>query len=233
MVVTKFPPRLPFENGSQYAYRALHGAILRLQLFPGEALSDAALAEQLSVSRTPIREAMFRLRGENLVDVFPQKGSSVSLIDLDLVEESFFMRSQLEPAVLDRLKQNLTLSARSQLRQNLEAQRDILEKNADPDAFFTYDQTFHRCIYQNAGLSTIWQSIESTSTHYDRLRYMDVLIGVYRMRSIYEQHVALFEMLINPNLTADFSAFCKQHLAGYRQHMDQYSSHFGSYFKKD
>lgn len=225
-----FPFREYYENGSQYAYRALRGAIMQLRLAPGAVLNDADLAKQLSVSRTPIREAMFRLRGENLVSVMPQRGSSVTLIDLTLVEESFFMRSTLEPQVLLRLKKNFSLAAEMHLRQNLECQRLVLEHDENLDEFFRLDQAFHREIYDGAGLSTVWESIERASTHYDRLRYMDILLGTYHLKHIYEQHLNLFELLRSPNASADFGAFCLQHLSGYKESMPKYLEHYGNFF---
>ena len=57
---------------------------------PGECISEVELGNQLNVSRTPVREAIVRLSEEKLIDVFPQKGSFVSKIDLNLVDEAVF-----------------------------------------------------------------------------------------------------------------------------------------------
>ena len=54
------------------------------------------ISERLNVSRTPVRDALIKLAKEGLVDVIPQKGTSVSKIDLKRVEEERFLRESLE-----------------------------------------------------------------------------------------------------------------------------------------
>ena len=74
--------------------------IMSLELKPGELLSEVELSEKLNISRTPIREVLMRLKNEHLIEVKPQSGTYVSLIDLDLIEEAIFMRFALEEKVL-------------------------------------------------------------------------------------------------------------------------------------
>ena len=69
-------------------------------LEPGEALSEAEICEQLSVSRTPVHEALTMLKSEYLVDIVPQSGSYVSLISLKHIREGVFLRSTVEPCLL-------------------------------------------------------------------------------------------------------------------------------------
>ena len=78
------------ENNSQYAYRVLKDNIMNLTLSPGQVINENELVDILKISRTPIREAIFKLKDEALIDVYPQKASFVSLIDLNRVEEAFF-----------------------------------------------------------------------------------------------------------------------------------------------
>ena len=87
------------ESAKEYAYRVLKDNIMSLELKPGEVLSEMELAEKLNLSRTPIREVIMRLKGEHLIDVKPQSGTSVSLIDMDLIEEAVFMRFVIEEEV--------------------------------------------------------------------------------------------------------------------------------------
>lgn len=79
--------RLPQESTRECVYRMLRANIMNLQHTPGSTVSETDIAESLHISRTPIREASIRLVHEKLIDVFPQKGTYVSLIDLRYVEE--------------------------------------------------------------------------------------------------------------------------------------------------
>ena len=88
--------RYKTENNKQYIYRILKENIMNLVLPPGEAISEIEISEALNVSRTPVREAIVRLSEEKLIQVFPQKGSIVSKINLNLVEEAVFLRKICE-----------------------------------------------------------------------------------------------------------------------------------------
>ena len=67
------------------------------ELAPGSALRQEALADQLGVSRIPLREAMRLLSSEGLVDLVPHRGSYVSMLSVDEVREFFDLRRRLEP----------------------------------------------------------------------------------------------------------------------------------------
>src|ERR671921_1446848 len=78
----------------------LRRRIISLQLPPGEPLSENELAQELGVSRTPVRESLILLREEGLIQVFPQIGSFVSLVDLERVAQAQFIREAIECASL-------------------------------------------------------------------------------------------------------------------------------------
>ena len=85
----------------------LRQQILRLDLKPGQALSEKELSLQLSVSRTPVREAFIRLSEEGLVDIFPQRGTIVAPIRMDEIKEAQFLREILETAIVRRAAENI------------------------------------------------------------------------------------------------------------------------------
>ena len=66
------------------------------QLQPGERLFEDRLAEQLGVSRNPVREALRALEGTGLVEVLPRRGAYVSRIDADRVRQLLELRSVIE-----------------------------------------------------------------------------------------------------------------------------------------
>src|SRR5918999_4989889 len=81
-------------------YVALRDAIVRVDLAPGRQLSENELARQLGVSRTPVREALARLRDERLVEVVPQLGTFVARITPAAVADAQFVREALECAAI-------------------------------------------------------------------------------------------------------------------------------------
>ena len=84
--------RLARETGREYALRVLKENIVGLDLLPGSMLSENEIASCLNLSRTPVREAFIELSKVKIVEIYPQKGSVVSLIDYNMVEEARFMR---------------------------------------------------------------------------------------------------------------------------------------------
>ena len=65
------------ETGRNYALRILKENIVMLELEPGSRISENELAQELGVSRTPVREALIELSKSKIVEIFPQKGSFI------------------------------------------------------------------------------------------------------------------------------------------------------------
>ena len=96
----KIEKKRPGENARMYAHRIILDNIINLELPPGSAISENDLSVSLNLSRTPVREALIEMTRLDLVKIYPQKGSFVSKIDYDLIEEAKFIRLSLELAAL-------------------------------------------------------------------------------------------------------------------------------------
>jgi len=99
------------------AYRAIRRQIIDLTLPPGSSFTETSLAQQWRISKTPVREALARLRRDGLVDALPRAGYVVSQITLQDTDDLCALRTVLseeaaataarrgvEPAVLERLQ---------------------------------------------------------------------------------------------------------------------------------
>lgn len=80
-------------------YDFLKQSILTCEMLPGQTISEKDVMEQLSVGRTPVREALLILQNEQLVEMFPRKGTIVKPITSKSVLELFSLRKIIEPAV--------------------------------------------------------------------------------------------------------------------------------------
>ncbi len=76
-------------TGARFVYDTLRDEILNLVLQPGEPIDEIGLAERLSMSRTPIREALVRLAGDGLVTLLPNRSTVVSQIDFPNLHHFF------------------------------------------------------------------------------------------------------------------------------------------------
>src|SRR3954452_5033883 len=100
-------PRAPMSLGARASTRArdhvyvkLREAIVTAELEPGRQLSENELAARMGVSRTPIREALVRLRDERLVEIAPQLGTFVARISDRQLADAQFAREALECAAI-------------------------------------------------------------------------------------------------------------------------------------
>lgn len=76
-------------TGARFVYDRLRDEILNLVLQPGEPIDEISLADRLSMSRTPIREALVRLAGDGLVTLLPNRSTVVSQIDFPNLHHFF------------------------------------------------------------------------------------------------------------------------------------------------
>ena len=187
----------------------LRRRIISLQLPPGEPLSENELAQELGVSRTPVRESLILLREEGLVQVFPQIGSFVSLVDLGRVAEAQFVREAIECASLrDAVVDDAGMAG---LREILQSQTDA-DSSGDVEEFFRLDEDFHRELLRLAGHESAWAAVNSAKAHLDRARRLS-LIDTRPIATLIEQHTAVVDALQANNLN-DADSSLRLHLRG-------------------
>lgn len=165
--------RQPGENARSYALRVLLHNIISLELAPGSSVSENELSLALDISRTPVREALIELSKMGLVDIQPQRGSYITKIDYELVEESRFMRLVLENAVLKLVCEHLSPEYKDLLIHNLKEEMQCL-KAGDYTRLFDLDTDFHRILFQSAGKGRTYKIIHSQMVHFDRLRALSL-----------------------------------------------------------
>jgi len=135
---------------SQQAVGLLREQIYDHRLKPGQRLDEAVLAEQLGISRTPLREALKVLSAEGLVDLQPHKGCFVSELTLRDLEEIFPIMATLEGRVAHEVAAKRTPA---QLKA-LDALHEKLERHAaadDVDRYYETNYVFHDQLQECAG----------------------------------------------------------------------------------
>jgi DNA-binding GntR family transcriptional regulator len=100
--------KLPRQTLTDATVAAIRRKILVGEVAEGESLRQDALAEELGVSRIPVREAFRQLEAEGLVTIVPHRGAVVSAFSLDEVAELFDLRALVEPDLLGRAIARLT-----------------------------------------------------------------------------------------------------------------------------
>lgn len=222
-------PKEAEETGRQYAYRTLYQNIMALRFYPGMTLSDAELSEALQISRTPIREAIVSLVESKLVEVYPQRASMVSRIDLDAVEEGVFLRFNTECAILREAIKKASGEDISRLYENLKKQKEALSAGA-LDEYMDLDNRFHHLLYLTAEKPWTWTAVMRIVTHQDRVRRLQVHLGTQALWTAYEEHNTLFNAVMTRS-DKNMDAFLYEHLtSGYRNALPELLAKYPDYF---
>ncbi|MBO7582230.1 MAG: GntR family transcriptional regulator [Treponema sp.] len=165
--------KLPKESNRDYAFRVIRDNIISLELKPGTMISEQDLAYELDLSRTPVHEALQELSKTKIVEIFPQKGSLVSLINLELVNEAVFVRATLESAITEEACKIANDEDIKYLTENVELQEFLLKQN-NIDKFMEMDNLFHQKMYEITNKMQCYYMVKSMNIHHDRFRALRV-----------------------------------------------------------
>ena len=183
------------ETARDYALRILKNNIISMELEPGAMVSENELAAQMGLSRTPVREALMDLAKCRVVDVLPQRGSRIALIDYSLVEEARFARSVLEVAVLDQVCERITAADIAQLRQNVRLQTFTQEPGlGDSLSLMELDDAFHQMLFRIAQKENTFNMLCGMTIHFDRVR--NLALNVVKDIKIIEDHQQICEAVV-------------------------------------
>ena len=154
-----------------YSYNLLKERILHLELKPGTKISEKEIADELQVSRTPVREAFMKLAEEELLDIIPQSGTIVSHINLEHVEEGRFMREKMEKEIVTLACVSFPEEFRFRLETNIAMQEVCIGKN-NFYRLFELDEEFHQILFQGTGKLRTWKMLQQLNIPFNRLRLL-------------------------------------------------------------
>jgi DNA-binding GntR family transcriptional regulator len=173
----------------QRVYDALRDALVAGRLEPGRRLSENELAEALGVSRTPVREALVRLRDDRMVEIVPQLGTFVSKISIGAVADAQFVREALECAAIRLAAGRVSPSELEQLGA-IVGQQDEAHAAHDFDRFFVLDDAFHEALCEASGHGIAWSLAQRADGHLVRVRRLSLPVPEY-MGEMIDEHRAV------------------------------------------
>jgi len=211
-------------------YYSLRKEIIELNLEPGEPLVIKEIAQKLGVSRSPVRDSIIKLGKEGLVDIFAQRGTYVSKIDLKRVEEEKFIRSSLEEKAILLFMNCYDDSSIIKLESLIEMQNISLQ-NQDYISFLDYDDEFHSIFFNVAEKKMSWNLIESISGHYRRLRLI-TLWDLEISEDVIKQHRQIIHYIKEKNIDMILQSI-RQHFARIISQKDNIVEKYPGYFKQN
>jgi GntR family transcriptional regulator, rspAB operon transcriptional repressor len=217
------------QQAASQVYQQLRDMILALALAPGTVLSRVELQRQFRLSSTPIRDALMRLEAAGLVDVFPQSGTIVSLIDVPLARQAQFLRRAIEQEAVRVLAEAPDPALIDQLRALIGEQRRLFgEQNLE--RFNEADLAFHKRLYEAAGVPHLWTLVRDRSGHIDRIRRLHLPIDD-KAAQIVRDHAAIVDAIANgdPDLA---QSELRGHLSRSLAFSDELRIRFPGYFKE-
>lgn len=219
--------RLAGETAREYAFRMLKENIVSLELKPGSSISENELAKELGISRTPVREAIIDLNKALIVEIYPQRGSYIALIDGDLVEESRFMRKVLDTAVIELACTMATEDDIALLEDNVKLQEYYLQ-NVAADKILELDNEFHKMIFSITKKERIYAMKSTLMIHYDRVRTLS-MVAVKDMKIVGDHRMMLEAIRGHDPVQA--SQLVEKHLNRYQIDEGEIRKKYPEYFK--
>jgi len=169
----------------------LRQRIIRGDIPPGTALSEAEIARRFSISRQPVREAFIKLAEEGLLEVRPQRGTFVRKISKTAVMDARFVREAIEANITRELAVKADAGLVARLRKLLVAQKAV--PAGELYDFMRLDEEFHRTLADAAGRLYGWKVIEEVKLQMDRVRYLS--LRSFPQAKLIRQHAGIVDAI--------------------------------------
>jgi DNA-binding GntR family transcriptional regulator len=184
---------VPERSLAETAYEKLKASIFDFELLPGDRFSETEIAKRLEMSRTPVRDALYRLERDGYVQVQLRVGWSVRPYDFEQFENFYDLRLILEIASIQRL---CILSE----RQALEALKSVwlvpvAERLADAKQVSVLDEAFHTALVDAAGNPEVTRCHREVTERIRIIRRLD-FTQQHRIDSTYDEHAQILRAVI-------------------------------------
>lgn len=188
---------------TEQVYKNIRKRILLLELEPGQKISENQMCTEYGVSRSVIRSVFARLNQIKLIEVYPQRGSYVSLIDLDYISDLLVLRIAVEKEVIFEIFKEIELTGRRKLveilEKNLEKQEQYRSSLTYERGFQTLDSEFHRVMIDSVKRYRLVELLDDPMLHIARWRNFDVAFD-HRTPALIDEHRAIVQAIKDNDL---------------------------------
>lgn len=176
-------------NLAKLAYDEIKGRIFDFVLMPGDRLSESDLAQQIHVSRTPLRQALQRLQHEGFVEAIPKVGWLIVPLDFEKFDELYDFRILIECFAARELC--ATTKDRPELQSLARVWRVPAAKRLqDAMKVSVLDEAFHRTIVESTGNREMTRAHHEITERIRIIRRLD-FTKANRMTATYEEHAKI------------------------------------------
>jgi len=185
---------------AEQVYQQLKTDIFSFRLFPGDRFSENGIAQHYGVSRTPMRDGLFRLQREGYLEVGFRRGWKVSPINFDQLDQLYDLRIVLEVAAVERLGAggDAAHAAVEELKAIWCVAPELRE--SDPVKMFGMDENFHRQLVAATGNMEMLRVHNEVTERIRIVRRLDFL-KPHRTSATYDEHSTMLNLIERNRLT--------------------------------
>ena len=216
-------------------YHILEDEICALKILPGEALSENQLCKRFGVSRTPIRSVLQRLEQNRFVQIIPCKGTIVTPINLDIVDQIAYQRTAVESMVLRDFIQVCSPKEYIEIKHKYDLLEEMAQTMTDPEnvdinAFLMLDLEMHAIWFCSMNKWYIWQNLTKPQPDYSRFTRLDV-VRANNVPDVLSEHREILRVIREKDVDA-IEPLIRRHLYGGLRRMGTqlYAEKYKSYF---
>jgi DNA-binding GntR family transcriptional regulator len=207
---------------AEQAYLRLREEIIRGDLAPSTVVREEDVADRFGLGRTPVREALQRLRHEGYLTILPRRGTLVSEISITDLAAIYEVRARLESWAARLAAERAAEDDRRQAKQLIEELRSQSDGN-DYEALLTTDRRIHRFVYRCSKNPFLAETLD----HYHNLSLRILHVAMRRYPAltprldevVHEQQAVLGAICRGDGDTAERIAV--EHIRGFEQHIRQ------------
>jgi DNA-binding GntR family transcriptional regulator len=185
---------------TEQVYRNLRHGIITGAIVGGTRLVETALASEMKVSRTPVREALHKLALEGFLYSIPRAGYIVEETSETDIKDLFTTRTAIEKIAVKWAITKITPEELQRLEMNLQKTEEVLQSGAT-ESMMDLDAEFHQIIYRAARSKTLYKISQTLSDHTLRFRLACIHIPELAERAK-QGHVKIFEAIQSGDSTA-------------------------------
>ena len=182
-------------------YQILRQQIIDGTLHPGDKIIEQDVADQLGVSRSPVREAIKQLVGDGLLSNIPNRGAFVKMLSAKEIQDIYDVRVLLEEYAIKHIDPELREKNYRQM-QKMKAQIDAEIESSSVKKFETMDQDVHLMIIQMCGNQVIADTYNSLWGRIAFFRTMSLMSKERQMSSLHQHAMILSSLLEGDDETA-------------------------------
>ena len=212
-------------------YDVLEREIIDLTIRPGSSLSENPLCTRFGAPRSLIRVVLQKLQENGLVKIVPYKGTTVTRLNREIVEELIYERTAVEARVLRDFSPRCTPEQRALIRKRAAAYEALAHaEHPDFNRLYEADRLLHETWFAAMGKMYLWRTLQNAHADYSRFRMLDTMT-TGGLAEVIADHRSLLNAIEQCDLAA-FEPLVEQHLyGGIRRLGSKLTEEYADYFE--